>query len=95
MMEKTPSQSKKWTAFLVAELTWTVLIAYALFLAIETAQSGHAVPSWLLIVILAMVVTDGFVEIGYIGGQAWLDKYVRVAQITAEAAGGKAEPGPT
>jgi hypothetical protein len=34
---------------------------------------------------ISVVVTAGFTEVGYIGGQAWLDKYVRVAEIARNA----------
>lgn len=87
---KTPLQSKKFIAFLLADITWTVLLAYTIY---------RDEPQTLT---LAMVLVKGFVEAGYIGGQAWLDRYVKVAAITTDplkaAAAQKnqtAEPRPT
>jgi uncharacterized membrane protein YciS (DUF1049 family) len=67
---KTPLQSKKFIAFLLADISWSVLLAYSIYRG-ETQT-----------VTLAMVLVKGFVEAGYIGGQAWLDRYVRVAALT-------------
>ena len=67
---KTPLQSKKFIAFLLADMSWTVLLAYTIYRG-ETQA-----------VTLAMVLVKGFVEAGYIGGQAWLDRYVKVAALT-------------
>ena len=41
----------------------------------------YAKMDWSLL--MAIVITKGFVQSGYILGQAALDKYVRVAQITS------------
>ena len=67
---KTPLQSKKFIAFLLADISWTLLLAYTIY---------RDEPQTLT---LAMVLVKGFVEAGYIGGQAWLDRYVKVAALT-------------
>ncbi len=73
-----PLASKKFVAYLVAELSWKIVLIVALVVFRQDfATLGHT-PWWLL---MSIVVTAGFVEIGYIGGQAWLDRYVRVAEI--------------
>jgi len=73
MIEKSPTQSKKWLGFMVAELTWSV------FLLVLATNEGVATP------LLVAIVAKGFVEVGYILGQSALDKYVRLARIAAGA----------
>ncbi len=73
-----PLASKKFAAYLVAEVSWKIVLVVALIVfRNDFATLGHT-PWWLL---FSMVITAGFVEIGYIGGQAWLDRYVKVAEI--------------
>lgn len=74
-----PQQSKKFIAYLVAELTWKVLAALVLF------WGRDSIPQQVWLILMAIIVVAGFVEVGYIMGQAALDKYVRVAEIAAEA----------
>jgi hypothetical protein len=69
--ERSALQSKKFIAYLVAEATWKLIIGYAIY------QQGLAVNVWLFV----LVVTTGFLEVGYILGQAYIDKFVRVAEI--------------
>lgn len=76
--EPLPMASKKFLAFLIGEMTWKLVLVVALFVFKEEFSTVGAWAWWFMI---AIVVTAGFVEIGYIGGQAWLDKYVRVAEI--------------
>jgi len=66
-----PLSSKKFCAYLLADLSWTALMGYGVYAKMD----------WSLL--MAMVVTKGFVQVGYILGQAALDKYVRVAKIAA------------
>lgn len=73
-----PLESKKFIAFLVGELTWKVVLIVALLVLHEEFKNMGAWVWWFLI---SIVVTAGFAEVGYIGGQAWLDRYVRVAEI--------------
>ena len=67
-------QSKKLTAYFVAELTWKVLIGITLW---RSPDEG-AVPRWALI---TMIVTSGFLEVGYILGQAYVDGFIRATHI--------------
>lgn len=67
-------QSKKLVAYFVAELTWKVLIGIALWL--DPVEG--AVPRWALI---TMIVTTGFLEVGYILGQAYVDGFIRATHI--------------
>ena len=70
---KLPLQSKKFVAFLIAEITWKILAGIVLFWGKGSMDNNT------FLVILVIVVTAGVVEIGYILGQAALDKYLHVA----------------
>ena len=82
-MEKSPLQSKKFLAFLLSEVTWKAIIFVCILRLIEADEGGGLLLHW---VMLTAVLIAGFIEAGFIGGQAWLDKYVRLAKITTEAA---------
>lgn len=73
-----PLESKKFLAFLIGEVTWKAVLVVALIVFHDDFKDVGAWAWWFMI---SIVVTAGFAEIGYIGGQAWLDKYVRVAEI--------------
>jgi hypothetical protein len=87
-IDKSPLRSKKFIAYLLAELTWKIIILVTLFLGLNEGVSGDAGRWWF---VFTVVTVAGFIEVGYIGGQAWLDKYVRVAKITSL---GKGSPDP-
>ena len=74
-----PFQSRKFIAFLVSEVTWKLLAGLVLFWG-KDSISGQV---WAIL--LAIIVVAGFVEVGFIIGQGSLDKYIRVAQIAADA----------
>ena len=81
-IEKSPLESKKFIAYLLAEATWKVVLLVTLWVGRGVLMEGHASPMmWGFM--LAVVIVAGFIEAGFIGGQTWLDKYVRVAQIAA------------
>lgn len=78
MSNKSPLQSKKFVAYLVAEITWKILAALVLF------WGKDSIPSQVWLILLAIVLVAAFVEVGYIIGQSSLDKFVRVAGIIAD-----------
>jgi hypothetical protein len=67
-------QSKKLLAYLVAELTWKVLLGLALW----RDPSEGAFPRWTLI---TMVIVMGFLEVGYILGQAYVDQFIHATRL--------------
>ena len=71
----TPMQSKKFVAYLIAEITWKVLAGLVLF------WGKDSIPQSEFIVLLAIVLVAGFVEVGYILGQASIDKFVQLAAL--------------
>ena len=78
--EKSPAESKKFVAWFISEMTWKVILIIALFQWKSDLTQVGAGAWWLM---LSIVVTAGFIGIGFILGQAALDKYVRVAEIAA------------
>ena len=70
-------QSKKFLAFLVSSVLWKILAVVIII----WGQDINFVGS----ILLAIILVAGFVEAGYIIGQASLDKYVRLAHIAANA----------
>jgi type IV secretory pathway TrbL component len=70
------TQSKKFWAFLISEITWKVLVVLVLFFI------SNAVAQ--MVIAFALIIIAGFVEAGYILGQASLDKYLKVAKIAVD-----------
>lgn len=75
-----PMSSKKFLAYIVAELTSKVLLACGLFV-LKDSLDSQSVWMWWWMMTLTICVT--FLEVGAILGIAYVDKFVRVAQITA------------
>jgi hypothetical protein len=73
--EKSHLESKKFVAFLVVELGLFALMGLTIFRQELNTLGGQAS-------FMVLAVTAGFVAVGFILGQASLDRYVRVAQIT-------------
>ncbi len=67
-------QSKKLLAYLIAEFTWKMLLGITLW----RDPSEGAFPRWALI---TMVIVTGFLEVGYILGQAYVDRFVRATRL--------------
>lgn len=68
-IEKTPIQSKKFLAYFLSNILTKGLLFYMV--------SKSSDPS----TIIACIVSSAFIDVGYILGQAALDKYVRIAGI--------------
>ena len=71
--DKSPMQSKKFVAYLLSEIGWKGLMFYI----IHTHPGDIKHP--LLVLLLTVVITSGVIQIGYILGQAALDKYITAA----------------
>jgi hypothetical protein len=78
-VEEGPMLGKKFVAFLISEMTWKVLAGLVLF------WGRDSISDQVWLILLSIIVVAGFVEVGYIVGQASLDKYVRLAKIAADA----------
>ena len=81
MPEQSPSplQSRKFIAFLASEFGWKLLAVLVLF------WGKDSIPAQVGAILLAIILVAGFVEVAYIGSQAILDKYLKLAQIAANA----------
>jgi hypothetical protein len=73
MLDKTPLKSKKFIAYLIADLGWKVIILYMLMHLKSKLQPSE------LTFLLTVIITSGVIQIGYILGQAALDKYINAA----------------
>jgi hypothetical protein len=88
-LEKNPLHSKKFVAYLIASILWKAILIVALFVFSEQLKEATMAGWWFMV---STVIVAGFVDVGYIGGQAWLDRYVRVAHITMNGRPGGANP---
>jgi len=69
-LEKTPLASKKFIAYLISNLSSKMLLFWMV-----GKDTGD-------IITVSMIIASMFIDIGYILGQAALDKYVRVASLS-------------
>lgn len=72
-----PLQSKKFIAFLISEIAWKIALTTVLVLGMKNSTIDMIVGS----LAMGIVLVAGFIEALYIGGQAALDRYIRVADI--------------
>ena len=73
-MSASKFKSKKFAAYLVGEFTWKFLIFYVIL------EYKNAIDHYAFMVLVTMIVTSGFLQVGYILGQAALDKYTHLAE---------------
>lgn len=76
-IEKMPLRSKKFLALFFVESLLVMMAMTALI----TGTVGWPIAAFMLSIVLTM----GILAIGYVLGQAALDRYVRIAQITNKA----------
>lgn len=79
--DERPFSSKKFIAFMIIEITWKVILLTALFLGLKDGK----VDLDIFTLLTTIVVILGFVEVGFLLGQASLDKYIRLAKIAADS----------
>ena len=72
-LDKTPLKSKKFIAYMIADVGWKIVILYMLTHLKEKLEAGE------LAFLMTVVITSGVIQIGYILGQAALDKYISAA----------------
>jgi hypothetical protein len=73
-------QSKKFIAAMTFKICW-LLVEIACLGLIYLSPDQKLTLLWAS-VLIGIFVLDGFIQAGFLGGQTWLDKYVRVAEIT-------------
>lgn len=72
MFDKTPLKSKKFLAYLLAELSSKILMIYLI-------THIKDIDLYEMTILLAMIVSSTTLTVGYILGQAALDKYLNAA----------------
>lgn len=72
-LDKTPMKSKKFIAYMTSEFGWKAILFYLLY------HLQGKLDHYSLVMLMTVVITSGFIQIGYILGQAALDKYVNAA----------------
>jgi hypothetical protein len=86
-LSSVPLKSKKFLAYLIADVGWKILMFYVVW------EYKTQIDHYAFMVLVTMIVTSGFIQIGYILGQAALDKYTHVATTALEQNGnGKPTP---
>jgi len=86
MFDKLPLKSKKFLAYLIADLGWKVLMFVVVW------EYKNQIDHYGFMVLVTLIVTSGFIQIGYILGQAALDKYTHVAVAALEKEKSKPTP---
>ena len=71
MSHKKPLQSKKFIAYLIADLGWKITFLVILF------HSKSKLDYYTFSLLVTLVIVSGFIQVGYILGQAALDKYIK------------------
>lgn len=71
-MDKKPLQSKKFIAYLIADIGWKIILLYIL------VQTKSTLEHYTFSVLITLIIVSGFIQVGYILGQAALDKYLKV-----------------
>lgn len=69
-------RSKKFIATMVSEITYKVIILVILYI-VMLYQGGTLSAAWLTLLV-TVIVTAGTIQIGFLGGQAWIDRYAKV-----------------
>ncbi len=73
-MDKLPLKSKKFIAYLISEIGWKFLIFYVV------CEYQTKIDHYAFLVLISMIITSGFMQVGYVLGQAALDRYAHVAE---------------
>ena len=73
VLDKTPMKSKKFIAYMTSEFGWKAILFYLLY------HLQGKLDHYSLVMLMTVVITSGFIQIGYILGQAALDKYINAA----------------
>lgn len=70
MIDKAPLKSKKFIAYILADLGWKIIILYMIM------HLQGKLTTYELTFLLTVIITSGVIQISYIIGQAALDKYL-------------------
>jgi hypothetical protein len=80
MEDSRPMQSKKFIAYLIATISWKLVIGSMIFIAYST---GNLALFWFILIFVSFFMV-GFIEVGYLLSQAGLDKFLRLAKMATD-----------
>jgi uncharacterized protein YneF (UPF0154 family) len=72
--DKLPLQSKKFVAYIIADLGWKAAICLLLY------QLHAKFDYYSTSLLLTLIIVSGFIQVGYILGEVALDRYTRMAE---------------
>jgi hypothetical protein len=75
-------KSKKFVSYMVGEFLWKAIVFLSLVF-IALYNDGDMSSGW-LVFLAFVVVTAGAAQMGYLGGQSWIDRYTSVIKVPAE-----------
>tara|TARA_Y100000034_G_C6633011_1_gene276434 strand:+ start:244 stop:567 length:324 start_codon:yes stop_codon:yes gene_type:complete len=73
MSDKLPLKSKKFLAYLIADFGWKVILFYFIY------KHQTKIDTYVFGITLSLIIVAGFIQVGYILGQAALDRYVQIS----------------
>jgi hypothetical protein len=73
MNDKLPLKSKKFLAYLIADLGWKFILMYFMY------KHQSKIDTYVFGIMLSLIIVSGFIQVGYILGQAALDRYVQIS----------------
>ena len=74
MSDKRPLQSKKFIAYLIADIGWKIALFYMLY------HLESKLDHYTFMLMSTLIIVSGFIQVGYILGQAALDKYLKATE---------------
>lgn len=74
MSDKLPLKSKKFLAYLIADFGWKIITFYFLY------SQRQRIATYEFGILLTLILISGFIQVGYILGQAALDKYTHLSK---------------
>ena len=74
MIDKTPLKSKKFIAYLIADIGWKIILFFMI------VRQSSKLDHYTFLLLITLVIVSGFIQVGYILGQAALDKYTKVTE---------------
>ena len=77
--------SRKAKAYLIAEFTWKFIILVGLSLLAYQVSHDQTPSMGIIWLLMTVTVVAGFMEAGYMGSQAWLDRYTDAVKGVAQA----------
>lgn len=75
-------KSKKFVGYMWGDITWKLILV--VMLAVVANENGGVLSGAWLTILFTVIVTAGVAQMGFLGGQAWIDRYTQAIRIPAE-----------